>query len=499
MAETIILIALDDDQETGRIRTILSEDERAYKLLFPATIPEFDEYLNNYNIDLIILDFSYQNGALADWLSLWPLPFIIFASPGEQQRLHDLIKDEASFFLMRDDSGTYLEILPLVIQKLFYYRELQTIQNKQIQLTERRYMELVQAIPDIVYHIDSEGNFLFVNDAVRHIGYEPIELVGKHFSVIVQPEDIETISRKAVLKQYEGKTTGRRNAPKLFDERRSGKRKTENLIIQLNRKYIDKDSNEFLGSVISYGSVNSSGFIFNRGDDSSIGTVGIIRDVTQIVVKEQMLKESNEEKTVLLREVHHRVKNNLQIILSLINLHMDDYTGGNALDLLRSIQTEIYSMALVHDQLYRSDTMSKIAMQEYLEQLIDRLVGTYGISISTLQTEINAHEISLPLDTSIPLGLIINEIVSHIFLIALESADISRSIIIEIGNEKDFFTVHINERRKDTAPADNIKELTEELQLAKLLVEQLNGEITIAYDKGITVRIKIHEKDLQQI
>ena len=497
--EIFILVALDDSEEKERIQSLLSSQSENFKLLYPDSIASLDELLNSYNIDLIILDFQYQNGALADWLSLWPLPFIIFANPDEQKRLNELIKDEASFFLMRDASYSHVEILPLAIKKLFYYRELQKIQNKQVQLSERRYMELVQAVPDIVYHIDENGNFLFINDSVKYLGYEPIELLGKHFSSIIDGDEIDTISRKIVLKEYEGKSTGSKDAPKLFDERRTGKRKTENLIVKLVRKYIDEESNELLGSVISYGSVSSTGFIFNNSDSSTIGTVGIIRDVTQEIVKERLLEESNEEKSVLLREVHHRVKNNLQIILSLINLHLDDYNQQTASEMLFDIQSEIYSMALVHEQLYHSETISRIAVQEYLEQLIDRLTDSFGICLYYLKTEIHAQDIYLSLETSIPLGLIVNEISSYLFRTSLSDLSSQSTFSIGITSGKESYDLTIQHRLQNNGGHLYSKdELAEGLQLANLLIGQLNGEMHFDCSNGVKIAIKILKKSLQK-
>ncbi|UCF70942.1 MAG: PAS domain S-box protein, partial [candidate division WOR-3 bacterium] len=126
-------------------------------------------------------------------------------------------------------------------------------------LEAERYISIIRALPDIVYRIDPDGNFLFVNDAVRSLGYEPKELVGEHFSKIVHPDDVKMFARNFILPVYTGKTTGDEDAPKLFDERRTGTRKTKDLEIRLLLKRKTEDMDERIGTVIAFGDVSSTG------------------------------------------------------------------------------------------------------------------------------------------------------------------------------------------------------------------------------------------------
>jgi diguanylate cyclase (GGDEF)-like protein/PAS domain S-box-containing protein len=107
------------------------------------------------------------------------------------------------------------------------------IKLAQLQESEERFRVLVQMLPDIVYRIDQEGRFTFINDAIRCLGFQPQDLIGRHFSEIILPADVEGVSREQVLPRYRGKNTGPAGAPKLFDERRTGARTTKNLEIRL--------------------------------------------------------------------------------------------------------------------------------------------------------------------------------------------------------------------------------------------------------------------------
>ncbi len=132
----------------------------------------------------------------------------------------------------------------------------------ELQESDERFSVLVQMIPDIVYRIDSEGKFVFVNDAVKRLGFQPENLIGKHFSEIILPADVAEVSRDQVLPQYEGKLTEPEDAPKLFDERRTGDRVTKNLEIRLLTKgHADMQPAmvETIGKEVVVVEVNSSG------------------------------------------------------------------------------------------------------------------------------------------------------------------------------------------------------------------------------------------------
>jgi PAS domain S-box-containing protein/putative nucleotidyltransferase with HDIG domain len=159
-----------------------------------------------------------------------------------------------------------------------------------------RYIAIIKALPDIVYRIDPDGKFTFVNDSVRSLGYEPEELIGEHFSKIVHPDDVKFFARNFVLPKYRGQITGDDNAPKLFDERRTGNRKTKDLEIRLLVKKKKKDTDDRIGTVISFGDVSSTGHYDKEiadEDKQFLGTLGIIRDITERKKADELLHKLN--------------------------------------------------------------------------------------------------------------------------------------------------------------------------------------------------------------
>ncbi|MCF8108785.1 MAG: response regulator [Desulfohalobiaceae bacterium] len=178
--------------------------------------------------------------------------------------------------------------------------------------SEERYRSLVTTIPDIVYRIDTDGRFTYLNDAVHSLGYSPEELLGTHFSIIMVPADVERASREWVLPAYRGKAAGADGPPKLFDERRTGKRKTAGLEVRL----LARDGKKQVpGELYSLGTdavtveINSSGVYAGTSGDGGkkvfLGTVGVIRDITE---RKRVEKELARHRDKLERLVQQRVK-----------------------------------------------------------------------------------------------------------------------------------------------------------------------------------------------
>jgi len=135
--------------------------------------------------------------------------------------------------------------------------------------------------------------------------------------------------------------------------------------------------------------------------------------VNEMIKAEDQIKKSLREKEILLKEVHHRVKNNLQIISSLLNLQMPYIKDSQAADLFRESQNRIYSMSLIHEKLYLSESLARIDLSEYVKSLMANLFHSYGATERTVRTNIAIENIDLDIDTVIPCALIINELVSN--------------------------------------------------------------------------------------
>jgi PAS domain S-box-containing protein len=225
-----------------------------------------------------------------------------------------------------------------------------------------------------------------------------------------------------------------------------------------------------------------------------------VRDVTDRKRTEAHIRASLREKEVLLKEIHHRVKNNLQIISSLLSLQSQKLEDSKVLSVFQESQNRIESMALIHEKLYQSDDMARINASEYIYDLVANLFYTYEVNANAIALKLNVEEIWLGLDTAIPCGLIMNELVLNALKHAFPDGR-TGEVTIQFG-VKD--TQHLILSVRDTGiglPKDLDCRNTDSLglQLVNALTHQIEGIIEITEDDGVKFEITFPNKtDLEQ-
>jgi two-component sensor histidine kinase len=138
-----------------------------------------------------------------------------------------------------------------------------------------------------------------------------------------------------------------------------------------------------------------------------------IRDISDRKLVETKLRASLKEKEVLLKEIHHRVKNNLQIVSSMLNLQMDQLSDTKAIELFKESQNRVRSIALFHEKFYQSRDLGRVEIAEYIKALANGLFATYGVNSDDIVLVVHTQDIPLGVDTAIACGLIVNELVSN--------------------------------------------------------------------------------------
>lgn len=220
------------------------------------------------------------------------------------------------------------------------------------------------------------------------------------------------------------------------------------------------------------------------GGDAVIEVACIAHDITDQKEAEVSIRQSLKEKEVLLKEVHHRVKNNLQVISSILNLQSSYVKDKKSLDLLLESQNRIKSMAFVHESLYQTRDFSNIKFSIYVENICSNLVHSYSNPDNPPELEMDLDSILLNLDTAIPCGLIINELVSNALKYAFKGKRKGKlSVIVKLVGET--IRVVIADNGKGLSPDIDFRN-TESLglQLVVTLVEQINGKIQLESQKG---------------
>jgi PAS domain S-box-containing protein len=218
---------------------------------------------------------------------------------------------------------------------------------------------------------------------------------------------------------------------------------------------------------------------------------GISEDITQRKWVEEQIKASLREKEVLLQEIHHRVKNNMQIISSLLNLQ-SQYTGdSHVLEAFKESQNRIKSMALVHEKLYQSRDLAKIDISDYVRSLVGSLFQSYKTAAESITLKIEVEHVSLRIDYAVPCGLIINELVSNCLKHAFPAGR-GGTIVIGLHPYEDKIELVVKDNGvglPENVDLDDIKSLG--LRLVTILAEdQLDGEISLDRRGGTEVRIR---------
>jgi two-component sensor histidine kinase len=208
-----------------------------------------------------------------------------------------------------------------------------------------------------------------------------------------------------------------------------------------------------------------------------IGSQGILQDISERKQTEERIQHSLEEKEVLLKEIHHRVKNNMQVISSMLNLQ-STYVKDEEV-VFRESQNRVRSMALIHEKLYQSDDLAKIDISKYIHNLVSFLCDSYCVSPNAVTMKIDVEDILLGIDAAIPCGLILNELVSNALKHAFPG-DKKGEILVVMHTRDGLCTLSIADDGVGLPKGLDVRN-TESLglQLVDSLVQQLNGEMVL--------------------
>lgn len=212
--------------------------------------------------------------------------------------------------------------------------------------------------------------------------------------------------------------------------------------------------------------------------------------------KNKEIAKQNDERELLLKEIHHRVKNNLQIISSLLSMQTRGLQDAKVKDAMKESQSRVKTMALIHEKLYQYENLSKINMQEYMHQLSDFLTQTYR-SDKQINVNIEAEEINLDMDMAIPVGLITNELLSNSLKYAFENMDFGEINITFSQSEPGSYKLLVEDTGKgldENLDIDKSKSLG--LKLVRTLTRQINGQLTISSNPGASFEIDFKEVGL---
>jgi len=317
--------------------------------------------------------------------------------------------------------------------------------------------------------VGQDGRILQVNDSLcAMVGYAQDELVGASFEPLTHPEDRPL--GKSFSHQIIAGAVG---------------------AFQVEIRAVHK-----LGHAV-WLSVNSS--VVRDAQGKPWYFVGQFQDITERKRAQDQLEGSLKEKEALLKEVHHRVKNNLQVISSLLNLQAEFTEDRLALETLNQTRNRVRSMALIHEKLYQSGDLARIDFAEYVRGLTSQLFRAYGLDANALAIVVEVSDVLLGIDEAIPCGLIVNELISnslkHAFPALRDQARAAKGppgeirICLCLGEDGKYSFVVSDNGIGFPKGLDFRNTPSLGLQLVTMLVEQLQGSIELRSDGGTEFRI----------
>jgi PAS domain S-box-containing protein len=407
---------------------------------------------------------------------------------------------------------------------LYEINEKLTDSMEQLSASEDRFRSLVQTIPDIVYKIDAEGKFTFLNKSVERLGYHQSELIGKHFSEIIHSSDVNDASLDKVIAKI-GKGT-ENPEQKVFDERRSGVRMTVGLEIRLKTKsgkeaeYVEiKNIDQNALNV----EVNSTGLYGDVGSDTSyrnrqyIGTVGVIRDITDrqkvqkaLELAKQKAEEASQAKGNFLANMSHEIRTPLNAVIGLTHLCLQTELSMQQNDYLGKISFSANSLLqLINDILdFSKIEAGKLSMESIAFCLEEVLSGLGAIlSVKSREKELEflfetAKDVPLYLGgDSLRLGQILTNLAGNAVKFTEKGEIVVRTQLLEEGSDDVLlqFTVQdsgigmtheqMDKLFQEFSQADS--STTRKfggtglgLAISKRLVKMMNGQISVTSEPG---------------
>ncbi len=208
-----------------------------------------------------------------------------------------------------------------------------------------------------------------------------------------------------------------------------------------------------------------------------------------IVQQKTAIESALKEKEFLIKEIHHRVKNNLQIISSMLNLQAETIDNAAAKEVLQESRLRINSMALIHQLLYSKNNMLNVSISDYLNTLLSQIEKSYNGVSSKIVTDLKCDAINIDLDTAIPLGLIVNELVTNSYKHAFNKADSGTISVAFSKNEADnSYTLKVRDNGKGF-DATKLKTHSLGMELIQMLAEQLNSKMVFTNEGGTLAEI----------
>lgn len=469
----ISMLFIGNEADYGNMGTYFFSKDSNYLLHFYEE-ERLQEQLDELPISIIINN-SSDKKVLSFLKTIKQIP-IIFLMEDYNEELFNELESHNTSYVIKDKNQKHLFFLDNLIKKNIDSYELinskETIVGLRNELFElnKKYDSLLENNPIGVALADVRGNVIEINECLMKLLGSPSKEQSMGVNILSFPNLKKAGLTEDFIKCIENK-----------------------MLIIKDAKYTSKWQKEI---VIRY---HLSPLISEFQE--IVGVYCLIEDVTEKKKIEEKILESLKEKDTLLKEIHHRVKNNLQIVSSLLNLQATNIKDSYALEIFKESQNRIRSMALIHEELYQTEKLSKINLESYITNLSNHLYKSYRDNLTYVTFEIKVENVYLDIENAIPVGLIINEIISNSLKYAFKnnkdnfiweknSNNKENIISINFSCENKEFKLIIKDNGVGIKNINSVKNSGSlGMQLIDSLTNQLEGSIEITSLNGTCYKI----------
>jgi PAS domain S-box-containing protein len=455
MERRSVLVIEDDKGYQILFRRYVKKNNIPYDYTIASSVAEAKTVLDSKIFDVIVSDYLLGDGTAFDIFDLKiDAPIIVVTGSGDEEVAAKAMKAGAYDYLIKDPESNYLKVLPATVDHV--------IERKKADERLKQYQLMVESAYDAIFFKDLNSRYIIANDKTAEVfGLSRAEVLGKN--------DYELIARKE---------EARKNVEDDQAVFKTGKPK------EIIKHMTDAEGKEYWFQAIKVPHFDTAGNI--------TGLIGIARDITAHKRAEDQLKASLKEKEVLMQEVHHRVKNNLQVVSSMLNMQARVAKDKDASAVLAESRDRLNTMALIHTQLYETGNVSEMNMKVFVNGLLRQMLSSHQVQDTRITPVVRVDEYLLPISIGVHLGLIINELLIN----ALKYAFVNRKAgKIEVDfrvSEKGAVSLIVSDDGVGLPEGFDINtSKTLGLHLVKILVEdQLRGNLEINSDGGTTFKVE---------
>lgn len=333
---------------------------------------------------------------------------------------------------------------------------------------EREYRTIVSNANSVIVKYNMEGEITFFNRFAEELfGYSAEEVLGK--------KGTETINKAATP-----------------EERREMDTMLREILINTGQ-YSYNENKNFREDGSEYWMAWTNAPLFDSAGNKT-GILCIGNDITAQKNAELAVQQRLEEKDILLREIHHRVKNNLQIISSILSLQEESMGNEEEIHVFKSCENRISSMALVHDHLYHAENIARIDVRDYITALTGTILDSYYIDPERLHLRYDIAELYLGIDQAIPCGLILTELITNSIKHAFMPKEGRAELGIIVAADGDLITMKVADNGpgfEEDGDWRNSESLG--LRLVNALAEQLQADISVTGEKGMVWQLQFQK------